>query len=919
MVKSSNLKYIYKINSTRLRKAKWNLNLTIKEAVENDELVQISDSNTLRLINIINNDIKKDNEVSKIKNAIKKLKEMTTSVENRKLIKENYIKLFEKSFVKDYICVIIDKDSDFDKMNSKKGFYINGIKFKRLLGTNGGVKKSTIVYINSEIYENLNNRIENGRNKNKPFVPAKFEAYKSLSCSGSIPVSNPEGILVVKDCITKFKSNVIKIDDTESDYPRITYEENFDIELIDSDGYGLISPQLSEKWGKELGENYIPSGFCVRNAFCKGMVFTFDFYEFANKIAKKDIVIDVWGNEININNVQIILTTSMLKLWDSYTDINHYLECCHKNGFSFSISKITPKVLENSRNLNYQFIQSLKLNDSEINELIKPTVDEINDVLGFDYRKSILFLKGIHINDDDFNFSDNDYIKALMIDKRLIYDPFIRNKIYNMIQKRITEAKVGCLKVRGNFSVVSGDPYSLCQSIFNLEVTGLLKSGEFYSKYWNDLNIDKVACFRAPMTCHNNIRILRFKNNEKLRYWYKYMNTITIFNSWDTSAHALNGLDKDADAVLTTDCKIIVDNIRELEAIVCVQKTAEKVIITEEHLIQSNKDSFGDLIGSTTNRITNMFDVLANFDEDSEEYSELMHRICCGQNYQQNAIDKAKGIKCKPMPKEWYNYKSNKILDTDTEEIKQYKELNLRILADKKPYFFTYIYPNEMKQYKTFIKNSNKNCIIKFGITVDELVKKEDKSESELNFLKYYYKKMPVSISNSVMNNICRKIENIFDNIDLHSNSDKFDYTILKTQKQYSKGRYNAIKQLYDDYCEKTKIYTLECKINRIDKDEKQVFRSIFKESFKREAFNLCNDEDELCNIVVDICYKSNKSKQFAWDICGDTIVKNLLELNNYTINYPLLNKSGDLEFGGERFIMKTVNIMEDQDENYIE
>ena len=70
-----------------------------------------------------------------------------------------------------------------------------------------------------------------------------------------------------------------------------------------------------------------------------------------------------------------------------------------------------------------------------------------------------------------------------------------------------------------------------------LEVTGLLKKGEFYSRYWNDRN-DKVVAFLCSMTCHNNIRILKLVNNDEVNYWYRYMNT-TIFNSWDTTLFML--------------------------------------------------------------------------------------------------------------------------------------------------------------------------------------------------------------------------------------------------------------------------------------------------------------------------------------------------------------------------------------------
>ena len=96
----------------------------------------------------------------------------------------------------------------------------------------------------------------------------------------------------------------------------------------------------------------------------------------------------------NIDDVNIIMTTSMLKLWDSYASIEHYLSCCDENHHTFSVTKVTPKVLDNERNLNYQFLQSYNLTEEQIDELIKPTMDEIEDILGLDYRKSILFLKG---------------------------------------------------------------------------------------------------------------------------------------------------------------------------------------------------------------------------------------------------------------------------------------------------------------------------------------------------------------------------------------------------------------------------------------------------------------------------------------------------------------------------------------------
>ena len=591
----------------------------------------------LRWIDELNGIEDADSVAKKIKKSIKILKKQPNSLQNRKEIKRLYEELDKVQYKPDYLCLIVDSEKDYRR--ACKGFNINNIKYVRLLGTNGGVKNETIVFVSERLSEILRERINNGRDENVTLIPAKFEAYRALTCSGSIPVSMPKGILVVNDCETEFYEDIISLNDADGNEPTMEYVKNEKIVLNESDGYGLMSPTLAARWSEELGLNYLVGGVNTRFSWEKGMIFTFDFLEFADKVAHTRIVKDAWGNEIDISTVELILTTSMLKLWRCYDSIEHYLEQCYKNKYTFGIAKTCPKELESERDLNYQFIQSYNLNDDQIEELIQPTINDIKDILSGDYKKAILFLKGAYLNSDNIDYVENDFAKALMIDKRVYNDPFVRRRIYQMVRKRINDAKIGVIRVSGNYSIASGDPYSLCQSIFGLQITGLLKRGEVYNRFWVNKNTDKVVCFRAPMTCHNNIRLMHIANNQEANYWYRYMTTCTIFNSWDTSAHALNGMDKDGDLVLLTDNKVLIENHRPLPTIMCAQRNATKIIITEESLIQSNIDSFGDEIGKTTNWITTMFDVQSQYPEDSEEYRVLAYRIMCGQLYQQNAID----------------------------------------------------------------------------------------------------------------------------------------------------------------------------------------------------------------------------------------------------------------------------------------
>ena len=95
----------------------------------------------------------------------------------------------------------------------------------------------------------------------------------------------------------------------------------------------------------------------------------------------------------------------------------------------------------------------------------------------------------------------------------------------------------------------------------------------------------------------------------------------------------------DGDTSFLTDNPVILKGIRELPAVVSLQKSAQKVLCDEASFINSNKLSFGSEIGAITNRSTSMFGVLAKFEEGSEEYEELMYRIICSIQYQQNSIN----------------------------------------------------------------------------------------------------------------------------------------------------------------------------------------------------------------------------------------------------------------------------------------
>lgn len=221
----------------------------------------------------------------------------------------------------------------------------------------------------------------------------------------------------------------------------------------------------------------------------------------------------------------------------------------------------------------------------------------------------------------------------------MIEDPYIQSKIKKMVDRRIREAKIGVLDVRGNFQIISGDLYALCESMWGLQPKGLLKAGELYSKFWSDRCVKRVLCERAPMSNAHSIVTQNVCYDEKVADWFQYMPTVVVVNAHDTMPAALNGFDQDGDLLFTTDNTPMMRNQTNLPALMCPQNVAKKIIATEEDVAKANRAGFGSKIGSITNRITAMTSLMANYEVGSREYEVLRYRTQCGQKLQQDEID----------------------------------------------------------------------------------------------------------------------------------------------------------------------------------------------------------------------------------------------------------------------------------------
>ena len=266
-----------------------------------------------------------------------------------------------------------------------------------------------------------------------------------------------------------------------------------------------------------------------------------------------------------------------------------------------------------------------------------------------------------------------------------------------------------------------------------------------------------------------------------------------------------------------------------------------------------------------------------------------------------------------PLPKSWWVLKENKITEDDSLEEIQRKQLYSRLCAHKKPYFFQFNYNHLKTEYDTFMKNVRSNAISQYKKDLDILINeyKNNKltDENEIKFMKDFYYKLPLDMSHGTMNRICWAIEREFNGVDIFKDV-SFDYSILKSGVEYDKHIYEIIKHICTSYKSSMQLAKKRAVLS-CGSDEENEWQSvdIILQNLIESLHASCSNEEELCDILVDLCYRDGVSKQILWTTCGEVIVERLLQSHDYKMTYPKKSDNGDFWCQGVQYIMTEVQV----------
>lgn len=349
------------------------------------------------------------------------------------------------------------------------------------------------------------------------------------------------------------------------------------------DGMGIISKKLGDKFKEFIGTDYPITGYQLRIPAIKGFFPVVDFKAYFKK-HNIEFITDMWGQPHKADEIDILTTESTFKAklnvtgvkedgsekkeW-MFKSIDEYKDLLVKYGYDvIGVSNFAKPVEEEFRRATYQLWLAININKLDLLALSNIQGDVIHKVLSI-YRKDEIdwqdikyietFLNLIQKENADTNLAKEcaDAIKAIHINKKMVFDRKVIQTIKDVINKKLDDMCMGRFYVKGKYLYVTQDilaflRYASAENREQWEYSGFLGKKEFYC---GGKITGRNLLARNPIMSYSEIAKVDFVDYQgEDSEFIKHLDNI-IQMPLGTEPDRLGGNDKDGDElfVLSTD------------------------------------------------------------------------------------------------------------------------------------------------------------------------------------------------------------------------------------------------------------------------------------------------------------------------------------------------------------------------------
>ena len=687
------------------------------------------------------------------------------------------------------------------------------------------------------------------------------------------------------------------------------------------DGQGLMSPEWAEKVSEHLRIEYIPSALIIRAPWVKGLLANVPFHEWFYQCGISEIV-DSFGKVRKISDIDCIISKSQFKMHKVYNakcapmGINawdYHTEQMKENHLLWGIAKLNNVFDDDVKALNYQYLQALRLDNEDIDELCKPTEEFLRSLNSGDIEAvyNNLMVNGKHYvseladdeNDNEKSVANSDYKKlfqrAIETNHDFINDKYIRKMIFKECETKFNGAKLGKILVRGNFQFCISDPIAQIEWIANnhcgmdIDIKGIVTAGHIYSNYWLNAeeNTDEIVLMRSPLIDRNEIA--KRKLIKTREHYFRYISSGLIYSVHDLTALQEAGADFDGDISFSSNNPIVLKGSYDYEMAkpLYYELTATDLVgkITPVNMIRADIRGLNSAVGKISNKGGSLYAKLQNYPPESEEYRKIYNSIVALGQVVGMEIDRIKTAVAPTMPLEWTalqvtkhqngNFEGYQV-NTNDEQTGIYRHNEL--VPGFMPYYFRYSYDYIDKSLRDLSREFNKVCEYTFGFELSELTERCKNglgNDAEIQLYEQYRKAYPVIDSDCIVNHICHNFENLekaikHDTIaegqnmlaDYVSKNVRLDKTLLQQVRTIVDG-YERFKRFM------AKTTNINYKNNKKAKGQKTYeAQSLMSEYYLDKIFDIVDGDLQLAFDMLN--FASNGNEKVVWEIMGDTIIK---------------------------------------------
>lgn len=612
------------------------------------------------------------------------------------------------------------------------GIVVDGVKYFPL-AQSASQSRSGKLYMGSKSLEEIKefrDRISYGafkKNDGELVEVAKCESRVTLSSTNTTNVGfhDFDYTQIVKDMELSVSYRAKKIDEVIDPTGGVIGYTISDTEVTvnnATDGNSYIHPRKAAEFAKRLG---LISRSDLEYFLAK--------YRSTNySIMKEDERLFTIFNKIpNVFQVRCGAIKGLVVMWD----FDNELDGKHK-GQSFvlheSIVKAIPDPeaeeqpewrvanINNKRwgrvRLSAQFMTVLGMDLEDVSSLVHENIELMDKKILEDPKEALKFVNGIVRSSESDTCVETDgkelatkVAAALTANPRLIKDKWVRRQLRTLVKTAITRLKYGAVTVNGIYAYAVTDPRAYFRATLN-------KKGEFVScedclqpgQYYLNGMTKTVAGLRAPHIHETETQLLNLVDDEEL--WF--LKNLIVFNPFDMTAQASQGMDFDGDQMLITDDIRVVRNVKRDNWMILqgLNKKAVKAIWDTQSVLdlyakRSKRDNVGRLSNYALlfkeykNYLTNLikYNMLTEADKGvaAKQIAGLEERVIKLACLIGAEIDKAKtdieptitdDLVAKVYPTWWPGFKAEikKEISNTPEARASYREL----LTKKKGYFY---------------------------------------------------------------------------------------------------------------------------------------------------------------------------------------------------------------------------------------